>query len=543
MLLSSRVLNGPVNDVAWMQGMHADPVILERIERRVQQSPSAPVRAAAAFVLWFAPRGGSRQRLGVSAALHFLEWHAQAFAAAMLGDESDIRADTLWLTATTSFERACEMARIGNQRTLPLVEAAANFFATALAGDRGRWSLEIAEALIEHSTNWFGGMSEPITRISDGLRAESVRHGREGNFGLQRRCLECDLRLRRSASLPQREGAGSREVAQSHEAEAAIWVGNAAVRAVHLRHALDVYRLIPGSEPDQRRLEAEIEEANLNSVEQLSEYVVELPPCEGPEWESFIRPFRELPLVEAVSQVGGQHNFVVSHSFCRESLLRRESEAPLLSMIPREVLRPSATTHRAGTTEEEQREDKIVGLAAELIAGLTPYVAGVFNELRGRGLSLAELLGVLFARGSPLEESERAILRSGLDAWLRRDFVAAISVLVPRLERLLRRLATLSGISTLTVRDGGEQRIMLTRTLEHLESLPLPPQAAEVLFSMRVFLDERGGMALRHELAHGLLEEQQLGEETANYVIVLLIHAAQFRVRSTPAPSESQATP
>jgi hypothetical protein len=519
-LLNTRIVWGPVDEIAWMQGLHA-PERLAAVARLADESPSAPVRAAACMVLWFAPNRNHRA-VGSRAAVNFVEWHSRALEAALarpIEDDDDV----LWWTVTSTFKRACEMATRSNQE-LNLAGLAAHFFRATLPG-RGRWSLEIAEALIELRLSFLNSSSD-IEFISSGLRAEAIRY-RATNHVLERRCLRCDVRLRELARLVPRD-APMREIAASHEAEAAIF-SMPPVRAHHLRRALEVWRMVPGSAAELRRIEREIDVANRATPETLSEFgfSMEIP---ARELKEFVAPFRELPVPDALSRIASGF-FVVSAEDAWEQVARMHEQSPLAAMIPREIARPDGTTFRSSSGDDSL----LLEAASFRLAASWPFLRAALDALRERNLASDDFTRFVMAPGSLVEASERQFLNSAFSAWLRRDYVVVVSVLVPRLERLLRRIAESSGLSTLSVQEDGERRLQLSTVLGHLESLPgLSQLTRDALFTMRFFLDARGGGAVRHELAHGLLDE--IGEDTADQVLVLFLHAALTRVRVAPAP-------
>lgn len=297
------------------------------------------------------------------------------------------------------------------------------------------------------------------------------------------------------------------------------------VRAHHLRRALEVWRMIPGSEAELRRIEREIDTANRATPEVLSEheFAVEIP---AGALEEFAAPFRELSMPQAISHLASGL-FLVAEDDARSDVARMHEGAPLAAMIPREIIRPDGTTFRSSPDDGSL----LTEAAFFRLAALGPFLRAALDALRERGVSLDDFIRVVMAPGSPVEASELQFLNSAFGAWLRRDYVGVVSVLVPRLERLLRRIAEGSGLSTLSVQEDGERRHLLSTVLSHLEGLSsASPRTRDTLFTMRIFLDARGGGAVRHELAHGLVEE--ISEDTANHVVVLFVHAALMRVRA-----------
>lgn len=104
-------------------------------------------------------------------------------------------------------------------------------------------------------------------------------------------------------------------------------------------------------------------------------------------------------------------------------------------------------------------------------------------------------------------EGHEGLWARGLQHGLAGDFPSAVSVLIPQVEQALRRALKSGGVHTLLVEP--------STGVESEKSLPALlalPEAIEILgphlqFELSMLLVRQGGVNLRHDVAHGLLDD------------------------------------
>jgi hypothetical protein len=126
---------------------------------------------------------------------------------------------------------------------------------------------------------------------------------------------------------------------------------------------------------------------------------------------------------------------------------------------------------------------------------------------------------MLFLADRPLvEPSRHRAVATGLAAGLRGDFIAAVAILVPQLEHMLRVIVVGAGgiTSTLSPRDGTQQEAVLSSLLAKNEVVAVLGE--DLLFDLRALLDGNGGANLRSRFAHGLMDDDEFGTADAVYL-------------------------
>lgn len=137
------------------------------------------------------------------------------------------------------------------------------------------------------------------------------------------------------------------------------------------------------------------------------------------------------------------------------------------------------------------------------------------------------------------------IFARGLHAGLTGDFLVAAHLLIPQLDNSIRTLVErrgeiVSGLET----DGTQPERGLNTTLAHPEATQI--LGADVIFDLRGLLVEKTGSNMRHETAHGLLDEGTFMTAEAAYVWWITLHLCCIpvlnRLWQQAREHESQAT-
>lgn len=116
-----------------------------------------------------------------------------------------------------------------------------------------------------------------------------------------------------------------------------------------------------------------------------------------------------------------------------------------------------------------------------------------------------------FAEMSPFVPADRVgLVAMGIARFFGGDFHSALHILVPQLENSLRQILELQGLDTSAIQSDMTQEIrpfsvLLKKERETLEKVLGPA----IIFEIENLFDYRGGPALRHQLAHGLVTADQ----------------------------------
>jgi hypothetical protein len=122
----------------------------------------------------------------------------------------------------------------------------------------------------------------------------------------------------------------------------------------------------------------------------------------------------------------------------------------------------------------------------------------------------------VIARCSPIVPTGREYsVARALAAGFNHDFAAALYMLTPQLEHIVRTALNDAGVSTTTISDRVEQEKGLSSLLESPELSDL--FTADVVFELRALFGGPIGANLRNEVAHGLLSDRTASSGHAIY--------------------------
>jgi hypothetical protein len=318
-------------------------------------------------------------------------------------------------------------------------------------------------------------------------------------------------------------------------AEAESWVKEAIARvssdspsyiasATFYEHAIQVYRTIPRSERavhkvDERLAEllARLREAGDQSVNEMQEFT-----SPGVDVSEIVENAREAvrgrTVTEALKAFCNLHRGVDVQK-ARGTAERRLDDHPLQALFPATIMsrdgrviaqRPGMSL--SGTSAKNEENE--VAIRAEMIrdygllvgivvqADILPALEVMWLEHR---LSEAEFVGL--ASQSPIIPKDRVrLFGKALFFGFDGDFVAALHLLTPQVENLVRHHLKVSGVKTTKLDTNGiEHELGLSSLVDYPEIEQI--FGPNLAFELRALFCDPFGSNLRNELAHGLLDE------------------------------------
>jgi len=232
--------------------------------------------------------------------------------------------------------------------------------------------------------------------------------------------------------------------------------------------------------------------------------------------------------------------FIPKADAARTLLEKLKRDAPLLSLTNVLVIKKDGTpTAKIGSIDEDE-EGRLHQQLNQTIGFYQPFLLMAFDEIKRVYSPQVDQI-VEFLALSPLFGDEKdTLLKQGIEAYLQQDYVKAIHVLIPQIERIMRKLLPLVGVPILkTVRDSGvmDAKGMNDILREHRVRNAFGENIWRYLFV--VYVDKRG-MNLRNDLAHGLLSVAAFNKAVADCVFHTLLVLSLTREAQKPQPAEAK---
>ena len=112
---------------------------------------------------------------------------------------------------------------------------------------------------------------------------------------------------------------------------------------------------------------------------------------------------------------------------------------------------------------------------------------------------------------TPFVPADRVdLVTTGLMRFFGGDFFSALHILVPQLEHSLRHILKLTGVEPSSIQSDMSQQSRTLSSILNKERKSLEEiLGTAIVFEIEDLFNFRGGPALRHELAHGLITDAQ----------------------------------
>jgi Domain of unknown function (DUF4209) len=225
--------------------------------------------------------------------------------------------------------------------------------------------------------------------------------------------------------------------------------------------------------------------------------------------------------------------FIPKVDDARRLLERLRTDAPFFNLIPLHIVESDGfTTAKVGSIDDDF-EGRLHKQLGQTIGFYQPFLEYALTKLRERHAPTVDDI-LDFLCESPLFADHRdGLLRDGLTAYQQDDFIKAIHVLVPQVEHILRNFLGRLGIPTRkTVRN--HPGITDAKNMNDvLADARVQERLTEKLWRYLavVYVDRKGGLNLRNDLAHGLVPRAGFKRHIADRVFHTLLALSLLRAQ------------
>ena len=287
--------------------------------------------------------------------------------------------------------------------------------------------------------------------------------------------------------------------------------GRGMVAASHLMDAIEALRRIPNTAERRQQLEPRLREAQASIRDEMG--IISTPVDLTDLVEAARESVGGLSLAQAFA-VFAQLDSSPEPAALQEEVQKQAEETVLASLIPMSIV---------------DNEGKVVSKSPALVGDGEDDAHSIHhsvarNEALRRQLTASGLIDParrLIQEDHPLDQrdflplvamspfvpADRASLFSlAFARFFGGDFISALHILVPQIENSLRYILKQAGKEPSAIRSDMTQEnrnlsVMLTKDRESLEEV----FGSAIVYEIENLFDFRGGPALRHQLAHGLV--------------------------------------
>jgi hypothetical protein len=459
-------------------------------ERTIELAPLSLVRARFADLLWEA-RFSDRQH-------EFAQVAIDSYVAAASEDFGHP------VELSEALQRAVELASSINdsERRVGAIEAAARLTKTALASDDRMPGVALPLLAMFVA-------DRPDRRPAD---VGQLLQAAVERFGDDPWNLESALELQAKLVAPE-----DREALRARSVEAFVDLAHRSeglVRYAHLQHAIEMaeaYGLSALADGVRREVEAMTEEDfDLRTISAE----VTLP---REQVDEFIAWFvGDDDIGSALTRFGG-HLATGSTDENRRFVDQLMADHPVQFLFTGMRIGPENSLVRSTAGPDEQAEQALVDHEAQRASMFSIFAVDILNGIRSRYGPVAD--AATWFEGGLIEPAVAAKIVRAIEHYEAGDFDSSASVLAPRLERIVRRLAGAVGLTVTRGPDRHGRSGGVKGLGELLSALNGALQEA-TRRQLKVLLVEVTGLNLRNRVGHGL------DDDFAQREAALLIHCA-----------------
>jgi hypothetical protein len=282
-----------------------------------------------------------------------------------------------------------------------------------------------------------------------------------------------------------------------------------------------------GRTDDRDRLRVKLTKAGYPAEAQMREITTEFR-IERSKIDEYVRPLIGDTLEDTLQRIAAAPHFAPNLEQSEKTVEELRHNFPLQFIIPRIVLDDE---HIVGlfTSEDELRG---LALTRELLRRIkisNLFITHLFDILK-RDHSLGPgSLTTHFRKWGVCRPRNLEFLERGLEHYFREDYVAALHILVPQFEDILRALLEATERPIYSPSHGVFMLPSLLRDAA-LNSAAGP----DLIRYYQIILVDQCGLNLRNDLAHGLLEPSDMTRQVADQIIYLLLTLTRFVVKRAP---------
>lgn len=299
----------------------------------------------------------------------------------------------------------------------------------------------------------------------------------------------------------------------------------------YYKNALKMYRE-SGNSAKQKVCKSNMLEANKKAVTEFKKIEIEQKiPKEMLERDmAHLNELMEGELPDILKKIGSSHMFFPKFKVVMETA---NKTMPLTASIA-----STATFDEKGNivkgSDDGQQAWRMQIYEMEQRLRVDLYLKTIIKSLISMEKLNRDELIVFLESGKLIPEDDLKIIRTGMDAFFKEDYISALHILVPRLESLFLHLSKGLGIDTIGLNSGKEISTQ-TKTLSetHLDSSAFKDVWGEDLCEQLNFVLFRPlGYKLRHKIAHGEITTKECNFSNATLVLYFYI-VILSRVRRT----------
>lgn len=127
-----------------------------------------------------------------------------------------------------------------------------------------------------------------------------------------------------------------------------------------------------------------------------------------------------------------------------------------------------------------------------------------------------------------INDTDKKVLKDSIETFKKDDYMSSLSLIVPRIESILREVIKKKGGTDLIVKSFNGNKYLAHKTFsECLKSIEIQDFfSEEMILLLKAVFSNNYGLNIRNELAHGLLDKYGYTEIANIIILIIILHIA-----------------
>lgn len=131
-----------------------------------------------------------------------------------------------------------------------------------------------------------------------------------------------------------------------------------------------------------------------------------------------------------------------------------------------------------------------------------------------------------------INDTDKKVLKDSIENFKKDDYMSSLSLIVPRIESILREVIKKKGGTDLIVKSSNGNKYLAHKTFsECLKSIEIQDFfSEEMILLLKAVFSNNYGLNIRNELAHGLLDKYGYTEIANIIILIIILHIASSKI-------------
>ena len=294
-------------------------------------------------------------------------------------------------------------------------------------------------------------------------------------------------------------------------------LGNATLASSVLQTAVNAYR-DAGLQQESKRARIAMEEKIAQSHDEAATFTFEQT-ISREDMDKFLGELVVPDVGGTFAQIAGA--FLHSHSGLEKRIAQLQQQSPLMAMIGQTIVADNHVAAKVGSVEGDPF-GRLIRQAQQEMSLSDMWLVNVLGRaIEAHGLMPGHFVG--WAARSGLF-SDLTLLMEGVAAWYEQDFVKAVHVLVPQVEKGLRSIVSNLGkpITKRHPKIPGVSVVIGMGDILYSDEIRDALGQELTLHFLTLYSDPRG-FNLRNKVAHGMIDADEIDPGLASRIIHTLL--------------------